>query len=322
MASRSITTWGPLRLGKPAVIVHGGAGGWKGLHSFDEVKAAVERGAAEGYSAGGSALNAAVEAIKALEDSGVLNAGIGSVLTADGRVEMDAGIMDSSLRAGGVAAVTYPRNPIVLAKWVMLNTPHVIIAGSAADRIAEKLGLPRHPGPSSKALERWRNILERIRRGEEVPERIRRVYTLYYGGDTVGAVAVGAGGDIAAGASTGGIVFKHPGRVGDSPIPGAGFYVVKDVGGCSATGIGETIILGRPCLYALQLLEEGVPVEEAARAAVARHTRLFGEDNLGIILLDAEGNAAAAMNTEAMPVAARGSIASHAAIMQRSGAER
>lgn len=315
-----MTTWGPWRLRIPATIVHGGAGGWRGVSSFDEVEKAVAS-SAEAALGSNRALDMLVDAIKTLEDSGVLNAGIGSVLTIDGRVEMDAGLMTDGYVAGGVGAVTYPRNPILLARWVAVNTPHVLVVGREADRLAERLGLERHPGPSERALRRWREILEKARRGEGVPERIRRLYSLYYGGDTVGAVVVDSSGGLAAGASTGGVAFKHPGRVGDSPIPGAGFYVENGVGGCSATGIGETIILGRPCEYALQLLRQGVPVEEAARASVARHTRVFGRDTLGLILLSREGHAAAAMNTEAMPVAVAAPGLQIAAVMTRGEAE-
>jgi beta-aspartyl-peptidase (threonine type) len=314
---------GSWSLGRPALIVHGGAGGWRGVSSEEEVVEAVRRGA-EALSDDSGALQLVVEAVRRLEDSGVLNAGIGSVLTIDGRVEMDAGLMTGDMVAGGVAAVTYPRNPILLARWVAEETPHVLLAGPAADEAAKRLGLPRHPGPSRRALERWERLMKLLQEGrlDEVPERVRRVYRLLYGGDTVGAVALALDGSLAAAASTGGVGFKHPGRVGDSPIPGAGFYAENGVGGCAATGIGETIILGRPCLHAVELMRQGVPAAEAAVAAVARHTRLFGPDNLGLIVLSADGEAAAAMNTEAMPVAVAGSGGVIAFLARRGGAEK
>ena len=299
----TITVYGPVKLGDPAVIVHGGAGSWKLVENLEEVIDAVKKGAEKGFAAKGEgALRALVEAIAALEDSGVLNAGIGSTLTYDGRVEMDAGLMDDEMRAGAVAVTTYPRNPIRLAEFIALNLGHIIIAGSAADRLAERLGLGKHPGPSPRAIQRWRRLKEQLRKngGPEWAKKIREIY-----GDTVGAVTL-VDGRLAAGASTGGVSLKHPGRIGDSPIPGAGFYVEPGVAGCSATGIGETIIMGRPCIYAVQLVMQGIPVEEAARAAVARHTRLFGDNNLGIIVLDSRGHAAAAINTEGMPIAFAG----------------
>ncbi|BEP18669.1 isoaspartyl peptidase/L-asparaginase [Pyrofollis japonicus] len=302
-----ITVYGPIKLGDPAVIVHGGAGSWRLVERLDEVLKAVENGARAGLEATkkNNAIEVVVEAIAALEDSGVLNAGTGSTLTYDGRVEMDAGLMDDDMRAGGVAVVTYPRNPIRLAKFILLNLDHVIIAGKAADELAKKLGLPKHPGPSEASLKRWQRLRDELRKGGG-PAWARKIVELY--GDTVGAAAL-VNGRLAAGASTGGVSLKYPGRVGDSPIPGAGFYARRGVAACSATGIGETIILGRPCVYAVDLVAEGVPVEEAARAAVARHTRLFGSKNLGIIVVDANGYAAAAINTDGMPIAYAGAEA-------------
>ncbi len=320
MAEEGVTVAGPFRLGLPAVIVHGGAGGWKGLRSEEEVVSAVRR-AAEAAQGLNNAFDAVVEAIRVMEDSGVLNAGLGSVVNYEGEVEMDAGLMAGDLRvAGGVAAVRYPRNPIVLAAWVARNLPHVILAGPAADRLAERLGLPRHPGPQERMLKRWREMMRLINEGEldRLPGHAAAIARLY-GGDTVGAAAVWPGGEAAAGTSTGGIMMKHPGRVGDSPVPGAGFYAENGVGACAATGIGETILLARPCIYAVELLREGVPVAAAAEAAVARHTRLMGGDNLGVILVSADGYAAAAMNTEAMPVAAAGPESRLAALLRRGG---
>ena len=320
MAEEKVTVAGPFRLGLPAVIVHGGAGGWRGLHSEEEVVAAVSR-AAEAAQGAGNALDAVVEAIRVMEDSGVLNAGLGSVVNYEGEVEMDAGLMSGDLRvAGGVAAVRYPRNPIVLAAWIARNLPHVLLAGPAADKLAERLGLPRHPGPQERVLKRWKELRKLIQEGalDRVPPHVAALARLY-GGDTVGAAAVWPGGGAAAGTSTGGLMMKHPGRVGDSPVPGAGFYAEDGVGACAATGVGETILLARPCIHAIELLREGVPVEAAAEAAVARHTRLMGSDNLGIVLVSADGYAAAAMNTEAMPIAASGPEARAAALLRRGG---
>ncbi|MET1129104.1 MAG: isoaspartyl peptidase/L-asparaginase [Thermoproteota archaeon] len=298
----SITVAGPLHLGKVAVIVHGGAGSWRAVErdiqeALEWAKRAAEAGL--GYN---EPLQGVAASIEVLENSGVFNAGVGSTLTYTGRVEMDAGLMDDKLHSGAVAVVTYPKNPIRLAEYVAAKLDHIIIAGSAADELARRLGLEPHPGPSERALRRWRELREKLRHGEG-PAWARSVASLY--GDTVGAV-VAYRGRVAAGASTGGIALKHPGRIGDSPVPGAGFYAEKGVGACSATGIGETILLGRPCMFALHLMLQGVPVDKAAEAAVARHTRMFGSDNLGLILLDVEGNAAAAMNTRAMPVALAG----------------
>ena len=287
-------------MGRPLVLVHGGAGRWAGLEREDSVVDAARR-AVEAGLRGENNIDMVVEATRVLEDSGVFNAGIGSTLTFTGRVEMDAGLMVSSTRGAGVAAVTYPRNPIILARLVLERTNHVLVVGPAADALAERFGLEKHPGPSERALERWRRLRRELAEGRG-PSWARKVAELY-GGDTVGAVVLDPEGRLAAATSTGGVSLKLEGRVGDSAIPGAGFYVDDEAGACAATGIGETIILGRPCTYAVELLSSGVPVLEAAFTAVARHTRLFGANNLGLILVDVEGCAAAAMNTEAMPVA-------------------
>ncbi len=302
------------RLGSKAVVVHGGAGAWRDTGDWSSYENTLVEAVRAGLAVG-DPLSAVEEAIVVLEDSGLFNAGVGSTLTVDGRVEMDAGLMSGDGRGAGVGAVTYPRNPIRLARIVMEETPHVLIVGSAADKIAEVKKLPKHPGPSKRALERWQRVREEVSKGGG-PPWARAVVKLFGIGDTVGAVAA-YGPRTAAGTSTGGIVFKAPGRVGDSPIPGAGFYAVDGVGACAATGIGETIILGRPCITAVELLARGLPVEDAAKAAVTIHTRRFGPDNLGIILVDSRGEAAAAINTMGMPVGFGGDQQPPKALMVR-----
>ncbi len=297
-------------IGETSILVHGGAGSWRieeGENYIDMVTRFMRHAAESGYGVlqAGSALDAVVKAIMVLENSGVFNAGIGSTLNYFGEVEMDAGLMSGDGRVGGVAATSYPRNPILLARYVLENLDHVMIAGKGADILAERIGLEKHPGPVKRVLERWRKARERLQESRK-PKWALQVSLIY--ADTVGAVAV-KDETVAAGASTGGILLKHPGRVGDSPIPGGGYYAKNHVGACSATGIGEFIILTLPCMYAVKLLEENVPVEDAARTAVARTTRIYGADNLGLILVDAKGRAAAAMNTAAMPISFAGSSA-------------
>ncbi|MET1101926.1 MAG: isoaspartyl peptidase/L-asparaginase [Pyrodictiaceae archaeon] len=291
-------------LGDRVVFVHGGAGTWLRLGDSSLRKRVLEilrRASMEGLKKLNEKdlIGSIVESISILEDSGILNAGLGSVLNYMGELEMDAGLMLGDLRAAGVGAVTYPRNPIRLAAAVLEKTSHVLIVGRGADMLAEKLGLERHPGPTEESRRRWSEARRGLKEGGG-PQWAKPLSLLY--GGTVGSVAL-LEGKTAAGASTGGIILKGPGRVGDSAIPGAGFYAEDNVGACSATGIGETIILGRPCQHVINLLSQGVPIYEAARAAVARHTSLFGENTLGIIVVDAKGNIAGAINTQAMPVA-------------------
>ncbi len=290
--------------GRPVVAVHGGAGRWKRRFT-EEAKRALEEAVRRGLRlllSGGSCLDAVVEATAVLEDSGEFNAGVGSVLTIDGRVEMDAGIIVATgehVRAAAVAAVSYPRNPIRLARLVLEKTSHVLLAGEGADMLARKLGLERHPGPSPRALERWKKLLEEAKRGGG-PSWARSIVGLY---DTVGAVALDAHGGLAASASTGGLILKAPGRVGDSAIPHAGFDARPGVAACSATGVGETILMGLACHRVLELVAEGIPVVEAVRAVVARHTRLYGDNTVGLLVVDASGTIVAGFNTEAMTVA-------------------
>ncbi|HIQ55314.1 MAG TPA: asparaginase [Pyrodictium sp.] len=280
------------KLGKPAILVHGGAGGWQ-AERVGEALQALRRAVDIGLKQK-TALDMVVEAIAVLEDSGVLNAGIGSVLTFDGRVQMDAGLMYRGW-AAGVGAVSYPRNPIRLAKEIYNRTRHVLLVGADADTLAAKLGLPKHPGPITSNFEKWVKAKKNAKKREWVAPLLK----LY--GDTVGAVALDQEGHMAAGASTGGISLKHPGRVGDSPIPGAGYYAEDGLGACSATGIGETILLGMVCRKAVELLSKKNPVE-ALKQVLYEHTSRFGENTLGVILLSANGEAVAGINTKAMPI--------------------
>ncbi len=303
---------------KPGIIVHGGAGRWSLVFSLAEeeglninerlVKASIREAALLGLKVlrgGGSALDAVTEAIKYMEDSGVFNAGVASSLDAEGNITMDAGIMDGASRqALGVACLRYPRNPILLTRKLLGKTDHVILACECADRLARRLGLEPHPGPHprAKAFWRWahRQVLERG--GKGVWERNLEVARLLglLGGDTVGAVAVDDKGNVAAGVSTGGVTYKIPGRVGDSPIPGAGFYALNGVGGAAATGLGEAIIIAGLSLRAVEMLGIG----ETARVASLKSLRLLEDLTgkwAGLIILSSSGEYHAAYNTEAMP---------------------
>ncbi len=287
----------------PVVAVHGGAGSRRGWRNYDRVRKELEAALDEGVRAlrTGSAVDAVEAAIRYMEDSGVFNAGVGSVLDLKGGLSMDAGIMDGrSLRAGAVAAVEYPKNPVVLARKVMERTGHVILAGKGADELAERLSLPRHPGPSERAIKRWKELLEKVREGGNTYYALRYKEAKELGLlDTVGAVAVDADGGTAAAVSTGGVIMKFPGRVGDSPIPGAGFYADR-WGAAAATGYGEVIIMSMACLRAVERLASGSLPSEAAWLTVSSITALFGSGNVGIIVADRHGRVAAARNTEVM----------------------
>jgi len=209
---------------KPAVIVHGGAGPIRDdslPERLDGCRAAALT-AWEIVAQNGSALDAAEAAVMVLEDNPLFNAGTGSTLNQTGKVEMDAAIMDGdSLRAGAVAAVQGIKNPIKLARRVLEDGRHVILAGEGALMFAREIGFPQC-SPESLIIEH-----ERKRWAEK------------HG--TVGCVVLDANGKIAVATSTGGIFNKLPGRIGDSPLPGCGTYA-DDRGGVSCTGSGEAII--------------------------------------------------------------------------------
>lgn len=218
----------------PALAVHGGAGPMP-REPFDPEPVTVSLNASldAGWSrlaGGGSALDAVQAAVEVLEDAPHFNAGRGSVLTSAGTVEMDAALMSGpDRRAGAVACVTRVRHPIELARAAMERTPHVLLAGRGAERLAEEIGLDTMK-PDWFVTPRERERFER--RQSAVAEQ---------GGGTVGAVARDAGGALAAATSTGGVRGQAPGRVGDSPLIGAGTYADQRCA-VSATGAGEAII--------------------------------------------------------------------------------
>lgn len=258
--------------GNWAIIVHGGA---KSI-SAEEAAAhragcarAAEAGA-EILARGGSAVDAARRAVVILEDDPTFNAGQGSVANAAGDIEMDAGIMDgATLAIGAVAAVNRIANPIEAAA-AMLETPPILLVGKGAERFAYKRGLRCTPPSPS------------------LPKRNARH-------DTVGCVARDLTGHIAAATSTGGISGTLPGRIGDAPLPGCGFYADDATGGVSLSGDGEAIartLLGAQVIRAM----EDQPAAEAVENIHAPMQRLSAE--AGVIAIDAAGRIGAAHNSE------------------------
>ncbi|HJK97820.1 MAG TPA: isoaspartyl peptidase/L-asparaginase [Polyangiaceae bacterium LLY-WYZ-14_1] len=286
----------PTLVEAPVLLVHGGAG----ETPLDRRPAQAEgcRGAAEAgarvLAAGGSALDAVVAAVAALEEDPAFNAGRGASLNAEGAVELDACVMEGAQRrAGAVAALPPFESAIRVARAVLDDGQHVLLAGEGAARFAEAQGFPRL-APDALTTEQARARLERFRRGE--------VGGTWAGGagDTVGAVALDGRGGVASATSTGGTVGKQPGRVGDSPIPGAGAWAEDGVGACSTTGVGETILRSALALRAVDLLRAGVPAPEAAWAAVAAFGRAPVRGAGGLILVDARGRVGMAWNTATM----------------------
>jgi beta-aspartyl-peptidase (threonine type) len=268
---------------QPSIIVHGGAGPIKD-DSLDARRDGCKAAALAGWNilcAGGSAVDAAEVAVAVLEDNPLFNAGTGSTLNGLGQVEMDAAIMEGAmLRVGAVAAVKGIKNPIKLARRVLEDGQHILIAGEGASLFARAIGFPECD-PA---------VL--------IVEREKQRWDSKHG--TVGCVAFDQLGGLAAATSTGGIFNKLPGRVGDSPLIGCGTYANK-FGAVSCTGYGEAIIRVLMAHDAVQLLQDGIEPTEAAAMALDNLEELTGS-TAGLILVDARGRIGFGRNTSHMPV--------------------
>jgi len=269
----------------PAIIVHGGAGPIKD-DSLAARLVGCKDAALVGWqilTQGGNALDAVEAAAVVLEDNPLFNAGRGSTLNSLGKVEMDAAIMDgASLRAGSVAAVSGIKNPIKLARRIMDDGRHLMLAGEGALMFARQIGFPECS-------------LETL-----IVEREKMRWESKHG--TVGCVAFDAAGKLAVATSTGGIFNKLPGRVGDSPLIGCGTYA-DDYGAVSCTGHGEAIMRVVLAKSSVDLLKSGLDSQSAAKQAIellAAKTESSG----GLILIDRHGKIGYARNTTHMPVCA------------------
>ena len=287
---------------EPAIIVHGGAGDVPAdLHEahLQGVRRAVEAGW-ELLCSGGSAMDAVETAIAIMEDDEAFDAGRGSYLNADGQVELDAGFMDGTeLKVGAVASVQFIQNPIRLARTVMEKSKHVLLVGQGAQRFAHKMGFSSCDLTDlavPREFERWQKAL--FGQAPSTPEAPASL------SDTVGCVALDRAGHVAAGTSTGGTPNKMPGRVGDVPMVGCGFYADDHLGGASSTGEGESIakvLLARLALHHLQQL--GDPWAAAQAAIQELSDRVKGQG--GIILLTPKGKPGWHHNTPHMSRAYR-----------------
>jgi beta-aspartyl-peptidase (threonine type) len=252
---------------------------------------------------GGTALDAVVASVVVMEDDPLFNAGFGSVLTTEGRVEMDASLMVSGpqLMAGAVALVSRVRNPVLLARAVMEHTPHLMMVGKGAERFARGAGLKLCKPEdliSDRARERWRQRMNKNDQDKKEKDKalLKTRRRVIHG--TVGAVARDANGQLAAATSTGGMTGKMPGRVGDSAVIGAGTYADR-FGAASATGVGEPIIKAGLCREVVRLIRSDSPNDAAAKGIkILQEVRGEG----GVIVIDSEGRVGYAYNTEMMDV--------------------
>jgi len=275
----------------PAIVVHGGAGDLDPGRA-GEAQAGCARAVEAGLAVlagGGSAVDAACAAVRVLEDDPLFNAGTGSALSRAGTIECDAAVMDGrSVRIGAVAAMADAPNAIAIARAVLDDGEHCLLCGEGAWAFAAERGFERAaPGAM---------VTEQARRRWEAEHRRRSPSG---SGGTVGACAIDAAGHVASATSTGGMTYKRPGRIGDSPLCGCGTYADDRAGAASATGNGEAIMrvtMSRVCVDAMR---QGAPAADAAWLAVEELGRVTG-DTAGVICCDARGRLGAALSTATM----------------------
>jgi beta-aspartyl-peptidase (threonine type) len=286
----------------PVFVIHGGAGVVAKEITPEKEKAfraELQHALEAGYAVlkgGGSSLDAVSKTIVMMEDSPLFNAGKGAVFNHDGKNELDASIMDgATLRAGSVANVHRIRNPILLARAVMEKSPHVMLVGDGAEQFAQSIGVALVDPKYFYTEERWQQLQEELKKEQDKSADPSKAP----GHGTVGAVALDKQGHLAAGTSTGGMTNKRFGRVGDSPIIGAGTYANAKCA-VSATGWGEFYIRANAAHDICARVEyKGEPVAQAAKEVVMEVVPKLGGDG-GVIALDTDGNFATPFNTEGM----------------------
>ena len=290
-----------------ALAIHGGAGPIPAQALTPErdkqFRAALQLALDAGHEvleSGGASLDAVTTAVRILENDPLFNAGRGAALTRDGAAELDAAVMEGSTqRAGAVASVRHVRNPVDLARRVMEKSRHVLLVGAGAEEFALEEGLELVPNSYFRTAERLQQ-LESEQRGE-------RVSDLIPSHGTVGAVALDGKGDLAAATSTGGMTNKRQGRVGDSPIIGAGTYAKNGVCAVSATGHGEFFIRAVAAYHICAAVEyRRLSLEEAAREMLHGILRRLGGQG-GIIGIDSGGHIVMDFSTQGMFRGARDS---------------
>jgi L-asparaginase / beta-aspartyl-peptidase len=285
-----------------ALVIHGGAGVIVRDKMTPEKEAAFREILADALDVGekiladgGASLDAVEAVINLMEDSPLFNAGKGAVFTADGTNEMDASIMDGrDLSAGAVAGVTTIRNPISAARAVMEKSDHVFLSGPGAEVFAVEQGLAIVSPQYFWTKHRWESLQKAKASMEEAAEAEDRKH------GTVGCVALDQGGNLAAGTSTGGMTLKRWGRIGDSPVIGAGTYANNETCGVSATGHGEYFIRNVVAYDISALMAyAGMSLVEAAEQVISIKLKAQGATG-GIVALDHDGNIAMTFNTEGM----------------------
>lgn len=290
---------------KPVIVVHGGAGNWQPERSQAGIEG-VKRAAEVGFDIlknGGNAVDSIMEAVAAMEDDGAFNAGYGSSLNMDKKVEMEASVMDGkTLQAGAAGLLRNIRNPVRLAKIVMEKTDHVFVVGEGAEKLAEMEHLERRNQVTKLRLKYYEEQKKALLEGKsDLPKLadLAKAHPELFSLGTVGAVAADRDGNVAAATSTGGFSLKLPGRIGDSPLIGCGTYADNQAGACSTTGRGEIAIRLVLAKTVCNHMENGKTAQEAAELAIKLvNRRIQGEYNsAGLIAVDTHGRIGAAHNS-------------------------
>lgn len=292
-----------------SLVVHGGAGTIVKSSMTPELENQIRDKLTEATTAGytilrsnGTSLDAVETVIRILEDSPLFNAGKGAVFTHEGTNELDAAMMDGrTLKAGAVAAVQHIKNPISLARMVMEQSPHVMLVGEGAEAFAKAHGVVLVPQDYFYTEHRWRQLQE-AKAKEDSLSRMRKASpdSSDHQHGTVGCVALDMMGNLAAGTSTGGTTNKRFGRIGDSPIIGAGTYANNRTCAVSATGTGEYFIRSVVAHDISAMMEYGgKTLKQAAETVVMEKLPLMNGDG-GVIAIDKEGNIAMPFNTSGM----------------------
>ena len=284
--------------GKTMLVIHGGAGtiarGSLTPEREKQYRDALEASLRAGHAVltrGGTSIDAVEAAVRILEDNPLFNAGKGAVFTHEGRNELDASIMDGKTkRAGAVAGVSIIRNPISAARAVMERSKHVMMAGRGAELFATRMGLEVVDPSYFWTEHRWKSLQKELQQQMKEEKKF----------GTVGAVALDREGNLAAATSTGGMTNKQFGRIGDSPIIGAGTYAENESCAVSATGHGEFFIRWAVSYDIAALMKyRGMTVEQAGDEVINRKLKAVGGEG-GVIILDAKGNFATPFNSEGM----------------------
>lgn len=293
---------------RPAVAVHGGAGNWQPERSKLGL-AGVKRAAEKGFDIlknAGNVVDSVMEAVAVMEDDGTFNAGYGSSLNIEKKVEMEASIMDGrTLQAGAAGLLRDVKNPVRLARLVMDRTDHVFLVGEGAELVAKLEQLERRNPVTELRLRYYEKQKEALLQGKsELPRLVDllRNHPGLFALDTVGAVAIDMDGNLAAATSTGGFSLKLPGRIGDSPLIGCGTYADNQAGACSTTGIGEIAIRLVLAKTVCNYMENGKVGQEAAELAIRLvNTRMPAVYNsMGVVAIDGHGGIGAAHNSPNM----------------------